>query len=68
MTASRSRTVEDMDLEQFSDENTEFLSRILAHGDSEARGYALAVIANGASVEKIDEVQEQLDEIRREIR
>lgn len=67
MSASRSRSNEDTDVKQFARDNPEFLSRILAHGSSEARGYALAVIANGATVEAIDEVQAELDEIRRQI-
>lgn len=67
MSTSRSRSNEETDLKQFARDNPEFLSRILAHGGSEARGYALAVIANGATVETIDEVQAQLDEIRRQI-
>jgi len=55
-------------LGQYADRNTEFLSRVLAYGDEEARGYALALLANAESVEAIDEVQRELDEIRREIR
>lgn len=56
------------EVSQYADRNTKFLSRVLAHGDEEARAYALALLANSGSVEAIDEVQEQLDEIRREIR
>jgi hypothetical protein len=56
------------ELEQYARRNTEFLSRILAYGDEEARGYALAMLANSGSVEAIDEVQAQLDKIRREVR
>jgi len=67
ISASRSRTNEDKDVKQFARDNPELLSRILANGDSEARGYALAVIANGATVETIDKVQAELDEIRRQI-
>lgn len=67
MSTSRSAPKDEIDVEEFSEENPELLSRILAHGGTEARGYALAVIANGATVETIDEVQAQLDEIRREI-
>lgn len=67
MSATRSRADESTDVKEFARNNPEFLSRILAHGGSEARGYALAVIANGATVETIDEVQAQLEEIRRQI-
>ncbi|ELZ42768.1 hypothetical protein C471_02210 [Halorubrum saccharovorum DSM 1137] len=55
-------------LTEYASRNTEFISRVLAHGDEEARAYALALLANSGSVEAIDEVQAQLDEIRREIR
>lgn len=56
------------ELESYARRNTEFLSRVLAHGDEEARSYALALLANSGSVEAIDEVQAQLDEIRRQVR
>jgi hypothetical protein len=56
------------ELKEYTRRNTEFLSRVLAYGDEEARGYALALLANGDSVEAIDEVQAELDEIRREVR
>jgi uncharacterized protein YaaR (DUF327 family) len=55
------------EVEQYARRNTEFLSRVLAHGDEEARSYALALLANSGSVEAIDEVQSKLDEIRREV-
>lgn len=56
------------ELEQYASRNTEFLSRVLAYGDEEARAYALALFANSGSVEAIDEVQAELDKIRREVR
>lgn len=56
------------ELEKYTSRNTEFLSRVLAYGDEEARSYALALLANGNSVEAIDEVQAKLEEIRREVR
>lgn len=55
-------------VQEYADRNTEFLSRVLAYGDEEAQAYALALLANGGSVNAIDEVQSKLDEIRREIR
>ena len=58
---------DDADVARFATENTEFLSRMLAHGDAEARGYVLAVLAQGGSVEDIEAVQRKLDEIKREI-
>lgn len=56
------------EVSEYTRRNTEFISRVLAHGDEEARGYALALLLNGGSVDAIDEVQAELEEIRREIR
>lgn len=42
-------------------------ARILAHGDAEARGYALAALANGGSVKEIDRVQELLEELKEDV-
>lgn len=67
MSSSRTRSTEETDVEEFANQNEELLSRLLVHGGAEARGYALAIIANGATVDTIDEVQAQLYEIRREI-
>ena len=55
------------DVEQYVAENTELLARILAHGDAEARGYALAALANGGTVEKIERVQELLEGLKEDI-
>ena len=55
------------DVEQYVAENTDLLARILAHGDAEARGYALAALANGGTVEEIDRVQELLEELKEDI-
>lgn len=56
------------EVSEYTRRNTEFISRVLAHGDEEARGYALALLLNGGSVDAIDKVQAELEEIRREIR
>lgn len=53
------------DVGEFVDENSELLSRILACGSDEARAYALALLANSEDPDGIDEVQKQLDQIRR---
>jgi hypothetical protein len=63
-----SNTEDTRKLEQYTTRNTEFLSRVLAYGDEEARGYALALLANGASVDEIDQIQSELEEIRRKVR
>jgi len=60
MSSSRSHSTEETDVEEFANQNEELLSLLLVHGGAEARGYALAVIANGATVDTIDEIQAQL--------
>lgn len=54
-------------INEYVDQNPEFLARVLAHGDTEAKGYALAVIANSASVKQIEQVQRELEKIKREL-
>lgn len=66
MTASSDNT-EANNLEKFIAENEEFLSRVLAHGDAEARGYVLAVLSNGGTVEEIETVQHELEKIKQEL-
>lgn len=53
---------------RFPTENTEFLSEVLAHGNSETRGYALAAFAQGGSVEEIEAVRPRLDGIKQELK
>ena len=47
--------------------NSELLGRVLACGNDEARAYALALVANSGEPERIDEVQGELERIRREM-
>ncbi|MCW8173114.1 hypothetical protein [Natrialba swarupiae] len=56
------------EVSRYADRNTEFLSRVLAYGDTEARAYALALLSNGASAEDIDKIQAELDRIRRNLK
>ena len=55
------------DVERYVTENSDLLARILAHGDAEARGYALAALANGGTVEEIERVQELLESLKEDI-
>lgn len=55
------------EVDSFVSENTDFLSQVLAHGDAEARGYVLAVIAHGGTIGDIETVQEELEAIKRDI-
>lgn len=55
------------DIGEFVEENSEMVARVLACGNEEARAYALALVANSGEPSRIDEIQEQLDRIRREM-
>jgi hypothetical protein len=52
------------DIEQYVDQNREFLSRVLRHGDNEARSYALALLANGADDRDLEVIQEELNQMQ----
>lgn len=51
-------------VEEFVDENYGLISRMLTHGNSEARGYALAVLANGGSDDDIEQVMQALEDLK----
>ena len=55
------------EVSRYADRNTDFLARVLAYGDTEARAYALALLSNGTSAEDIDKIQAKLDQIRRNL-
>lgn len=55
------------DVGEFVSENSELIGRVLACGNDEARAYALALVANSGEPERVEEVQRQLEEIRREM-
>ena len=55
------------DIGEFVSENSELLGRVLACGSDEARAYALALVANSGEPTRVDEVQNELDRIRREM-
>ena len=52
------------DVDQFVSEHQDLLARVLASGDNEARGHALALIANGGTVSDIDRIQQVLDDLK----
>lgn len=54
------------EIADYVDQNRELITKVLAHGTPEARGWALALIQNGASVEDIESIQDRLDELKRE--
>ena len=51
-------------VEEFVDENHELLTRLLAHGNSEAQGYALAALVNGGTDDDIDHVIQILEDLK----
>lgn len=55
------------EIADYVDKNSDLIAQILARGTPEARGWALALVKNGASVEDIEVIQERLDELKREI-
>lgn len=52
------------DLAAFVHENRELITRLLAHGDAEARGYALAALANSGTVEDVEAIQAELEALK----
>jgi len=53
----------DDELTQYVRENRDLLKRVLRHGDTEARGYALALLANGGTETDIEDVRETLEDL-----
>ena len=51
---------------EYVQENRDLLSRVLARGDTEAQAYALALIAEAGTPRDIDDIQGQLEDLRRE--
>ena len=49
---------------EYVSEHRDFLSRVLRHGNDEARSYALALLANGGTDDDLDAVQEELKRIQ----
>jgi hypothetical protein len=52
------------EVRKFVTENRDLLGRMLAHGDTEARGYALALLANGGTTDDFEQVQREFDKLR----
>lgn len=53
------------DVGEFVSENSELIGRVLACGNDEARAYALALVANSGDPSRVEEVQAELERIRR---
>lgn len=56
------------ELHEYVQENKDLLARVLAYGDAEGRSYALAVLANGGSVNDIENIQRILDDIKSQVK
>ena len=56
------------DCSEFVSDNQELLARVLARGDTDAQGYALALKQKGGSVGDIDQIQDLLEELKAEKR
>lgn len=52
------------DVDQFVSDHPALLARVLARGNKEARGHALALIANGGTVSDIDHIQQILEDLK----
>ncbi|WP_313692323.1 hypothetical protein [Halorarum halobium] len=52
------------DVGEFVSENTELLGHVLACGNDEARASVLALVANFGESDLVDEMQDELEEIR----
>lgn len=50
--------------DEYVEENSEMLSRVLACGNDEARAYVLALLANCEDIESVEKVEKQLDRIK----
>jgi len=51
------------DPEQYVRENRDLIERVLRHGNAEARGYALALLANAGTPENVEQVQAALEDL-----
>lgn len=58
----------DPDPDTFVKENADMLGRVLAFGNEEARAYVLALLANCEDLKSVEEVEDQLDRIKRDLR
>lgn len=52
------------EIEQYVAENRDLLARMLVHGDTEARGHALALLANSGTTEDFEKVEREFNKLR----
>lgn len=56
--------LDEISVSEYVNEHRDFLSRVLRHGNTEARSYALALLANGGTDDDLDGVQEELKRLQ----
>lgn len=59
---------EEEEIHEYVQENKDLLARVLAYGDAESRSYALAVLANGGSVNDIEKIQRTLEDLKCDVK
>ena len=52
------------DIQEYVRQNRDFLTQVLRHGDTEARGYALALLANGGTTDDLEQVRQEFDKLQ----
>jgi hypothetical protein len=52
------------EVREYVAENRDLLSRMLTHGNEEARGYALALLARGGTTDDLEQVGREFDKLR----
>jgi hypothetical protein len=62
------KSTADSDCSEYVSNNREFLFRVMAKGNAEAKGHALALLQRGGSASDIDQIQDLLEELKAEKR
>ena len=57
----------DVNIDEYVQENSEMLGRVLACGNEEARAYVLALLANSDATDGVENVEEQLGRIKQDL-
>ena len=52
------------DIQEYVRQNRNFLAQVFRHGNTEARAYALALLANGGTTDDLEQVLQELDKLR----
>lgn len=52
------------EIQKFVAENLDLLIRLLKHGSTEARGYALTALANGGRPDDVEQVRQEIEKVQ----